>query len=83
MRFGRTARCISLIILQHRRKFEAVVRRENSEKERMLNYVQPKNFTSLGSWSLVEVNLCEAFYILNIYTLLVSAVLINVCKLVC
>lgn len=56
MRFGRTARCISLIILHHRRKFEAVVRRENGEKERMLNYVHSKNFMILGSWPLVKVN---------------------------
>lgn len=63
---------------------EAVVRRENSEKERMLNYVHSKNFVSLGSWSLVKVNLHEAFYVLNIpYALLVFAILINVCKLVC
>jgi len=84
MRFGRTARCISLIILHHRRKFEAVVRRENSEKERMLNYVHSKNFMNLGSLSLVKVNLCETFYVLNIsYALLVFAMLINVCNLVC
>jgi hypothetical protein len=50
----------------------------------MLNYVHSKNFMNLGSWSSVKVNLCEAFYILNIsYALLVFAILINVCKLVC
>ena len=84
MRFGRTARCISLIILHHRRKFEAGVRRENSEKERMLNYAHSKKFMNLGPWSLVKVYLFETFYALNIsYDLLVFAVLLNVCKLVC